>query len=483
MKIKYKITISLSIILILLGFTLSLIISKTLMSNMEDSINNSLKEVMKSTEQYIRYKLIIDEVGLNKDGLNKDSAYISKNITENYECNNRISDMNGKILQNNISKSLADTIEKSFNGVKQGKAVVNLKYSNNGLNGILSYPLYEGGTYIGIITISKDYGQLYHSSETIVKFISLIEVTIFLGIFILVFLVTSRITKPISILTGAVIEVGDGKYDFNIKIKSKDEVGVLAREFIKMKDKIMEQMKTIIFEREKVEKLERGRIEFFNNVTHELKTPLTSISGYAQMLISGMVKDEEFNKRAIERIFSESERLHTLVLKLIEVSKGNSFIKEETKQINMHKLLYEICEDMSIKAKRYSIKIDKNIEDGIVLGQTNRVRELVINILDNAIKYSVDSSQITVIANEEKYYYSFEVINRSNPIPDNIYNKIFEPFVKSERTNEKQSIGLGLYICSEIVKEHNGEITIENGNNIKVKVKFPKLGNTLATNL
>ena len=483
MKIKYKLTISLTIIFIILGITLNMIISITLMSNMEDNINSSLKEVMKSSEQYIRYRLIMDKVGLNKEGLNEDSVYISKYICGNYECNNRISDMNGEILQNNINKSFEDIIKSGVNISKQGKSVVNLKYSKNNLHGILSYPIYEGGNYIGITTIDKDYSQIYNSSKKTIGFITVIEVTVFLGIFILVFLVISRITKPIGVLTAAAIDVGSGRYDFDIKIKSKDEVGILAREFVNMKNKIKDQIKTIRLEKEKVEKLEKGRIEFFNNVTHELKTPLTSISGYAQMLISEMIEDEAFNKRAIERIYSESERLHSLVLALIDVSKGNSFVKEEITQISMYKLLNEICDDLSIKAKKYSIKINKNIQDGIIIGRTNRIRELVINILDNAIKYSVDSSQITVCANSDGYYYNFEVINKSEPIPDNIYNKIFEPFVKSPKANEKQSLGLGLYICGEILKEHNGEITIENGNYIKVKIKIPTFGNNLITSL
>jgi signal transduction histidine kinase len=450
-----------------------MIISITLMSNMEENINKSLKEVMKNAEQYIRYRLIIDEVGLNSDGLKEDSEYILKYICGNYECSNRLSDMNGKILQNNTSKSLENIIENGVNVSKKGKAVVNLNYSKNNLYGILSYPIYEGGNYIGITTIVKDYSEIYNSSRDIVKFITIIEVTVFLAVFILVFIVISKITKLITILTSAAIEVGAGRYDFDIKIKSKDEVGILAREFINMKNKIKEQMTTIRLEKEKVEKLEKGRIEFFNNVTHELKTPLTSISGYAQMLISGLVEEEAFNKRAIGRIYSESERLHSLVLKLIDVSKGNSFVKEELTQISMYKLLNEICDDMSIKAIKYSIVINKDIQDGIILGQINRIRELVINILDNAIKYSVDSSQITVSANIEGDYYNFEVTNKSEPIPDNIYNKIFEPFVKSQKTKENQSLGLGLYICSEIIKEHNGKISIENGNYIKVNIKIP----------
>lgn len=483
MGIKRKITISLSLILISLGIALNIIISKTLISNMEENVYNSLNEIMKSTEQYVRYRLIVDEVGLNTEGLLKSLDYLSKNISLTNDCKNRISDMKGKTLQNSISNTLNDYVNKGIETSKKGKAVVYLKYNNKNLSGILSFPLYESGEYIGIITISKDYSNLYKSSSNIILFITIIEITIFLSIFFLIFFIIGKIIKPISLLTSAVKEVGDGKYDINIKVTGKDEIGILSREFINMKNKIKEQMITIQREKEKVEKLENSRREFFNNVTHELKTPLTSISGYAQMLESGMVDDEAFNKRAIERIYSESERLHTLVLELIDISKGKTFVKEEAKEISMFKLLNEICDDMCIKAKKYSISITRNIDDGIIFGQINKIRELAINIIDNAIKYSADSYEITINGKVEDDFYKFEVINRAEPIPEEVYKNVFKPFVKSDKSKDKQSFGLGLYICSEILKEHNGQIEIENGSLIKVKVKIPCAINKVITNL
>lgn len=482
MNIKCKFIISLSIILTIFGIVLHTTVSEKLMLNMEDSINNSLKEIMKSTEEYIRYRLIVDNVGLNEEGLNEDSAYIFKNICLNYDCNLLISNMGGKAIQSNISKSFDNTVNQGIKSSQQGKAVVYLRYNNHNLYGILSYPVYENGSYIGIITITKEYTQMYSSSRNTVRFISIIEGIVFLCIFILAFYVTSKIINPISVLTKGVKKVADGKYDFDIKIKSRDEIGILSKEFINMKNRIQEQMETIRQEKEKVEKLEKSRTEFFNNVTHELKTPLTSISGYSQMLLSGMIEDKKFDKRAVERIYLESERLHNMVLTLIDISKGNTSIKEEKKQISMYKLLNEICDDMSMKAKKYKIEIYRNIEDGVILGQTNKIRELIINILDNAIKYSIDDSGIRVNSHIQDSYFEFEVINRAEPIPDNIYNKIFEPFVKSEKGKERQNLGLGLYICSQIIKEHDGEITIENGCFIKVKVKIPLLVNSLAIN-
>ncbi len=236
-----------------------------------------------------------------------------------------------------------------------------------------------------------------------------------------------------------------------------------------MRDKIKEQIETIESEKRKVYKLEKGRREFFNSVTHELKTPLTAISGYAELLLTGMVQDEDFDKRAIERIYSESDRLHKLVLELIDVSKGMYVIKEELRDVDMKELISQSCNDMNIKANKYSLKIIQNISEGIVKVQQDKIRQVLINIIDNAIKYSSGGNEIYVNSFILDDKYVIEVINHSDPIPNEIFNNIFEPFIKSNNDN-KDSRGLGLYLCNEIIKEHEGEITIENGPLVKVKI-------------
>jgi len=192
---------------------------------------------------------------------------------------------------------------------------------------------------VGIIDLEKSYSDSYITYKKTIQFITLGEFLLFIFIFVLTLFITSKITRPITVLTKAVKQVGQGNYNVELKVKGKDEIGILSKEFINMKDKINEQIQTIKLEKEKVEKLEKGRRSFFNNVTHELKTPLTAISGYAEMLLEGIVEDEEFRKRANERIFLESERLHKLVLELISVAKGISSLEEEKSSIDMHKLL------------------------------------------------------------------------------------------------------------------------------------------------
>ena len=472
MKIRNKFTIGLVFILIISVLVMNMTTTNILKSNMENGINTSLKQVMNSTHEYIRYKLLANGSKDRRESLVEEGNYIIKYISLNYQCKCEIMDINSRFIDGSAGDEFRNITESSIKMAKQGKAIVDLKYENNGIMAILTYPIYIDNDYIGIISILKEYNSEYRNYKSIINITNIIEVGIFICIFIFLFWRITKITNPISSLTEAIKKLGNGQYDTLIDGHGNDEVAILAREFINMRDKIKEQIETIESEKEKVYKLEKGRREFFNSVTHELKTPLTAISGYAELLISGMVKDEELDKRAIERIYSESDRLHKLVLQLIEVSKGMYIVKEEFTPVDMKKLITQICNDMSIKANKYSLEILQNISEGMILAQEDKIRQVVINIVDNAIKYSFGGKNIYVTSYIKDDIYYIEVINNSNPIPDEIFDKIFDPFVKSDDDKNKDSRGFGLYLCKEIVKEHEGEIFMENGSIIKTKISL-----------
>ncbi|EPY6470501.1 sensor histidine kinase [Clostridium sporogenes] len=469
MKIRYKFITGLIFILIVSMVVMNVAITNVLNSNMENGINNFLKQVMNSTHEYVKYTLVTNSTKDKKEALVEEGNYIIKHISLNYECKCDIRDINYKLIEGNVPEEFRSITKKSKKIVMDGKAVVDLKYKNNGVDAMLTYPIYIDNKYMGIVSIVKNYDTEYRNYKNTINIINIIELGTFIVIFIFLFLRTNKITEPITELTDAIKKLGYGDYDIYIAEHGKDEVAILAREFINMRDKIKEQIETIESEKNKVYKLEKGRKEFFNSVTHELKTPLTAISGYAELLLTGMVKDEEFDKRAIERIYSESDRLHKLVLELIDVSKGMCVIEEELKYIDIKELIIQSCNDMNIKANKYSLKIVQNISEGTVKAQQDKIRQVLINIIDNAIKYSYGGNEIYVNSYILDNKYVIEVINNSNPIPDEIFNNIFEPFIKSNNDN-KDSRGLGLYLCNEIIKEHNGEITIENGSLIKVKI-------------
>ncbi|NFV13186.1 ATP-binding protein [Clostridium sp. FAM 1755] len=469
MKIRYKFITGLIFILIFSMIVMNVAITRVLSSNMENSINNFLKQVMNSTHEYVKYTVVTNSTKDKKEALVEEGNYIIKHISLNYDCKCDIRDTNYELIEGNIPEEFRSITQKSKNTVMDGKAVVDLKYKNSGVDAILTYPIYIDNKYMGIISTVKNYDTEYRNYKNTINIINIIELGTFIIIFIFLYLRTNKITEPITELTDAIKKLGYGDYNIYIDEHGKDEVAILSKEFINMRDKIKEQIETIESEKRKVYKLEKGRREFFNSVTHELKTPLTAISGYAELLLTGMVQDEDFNKRAIERIYSESDRLHKLVLELIDVSKGMYVIKEELRDVDMKELISQSCNDMNIKANKYSLKIIQNISEGIVKVQQDKIRQVLINIIDNAIKYSYGGNEIYVNSFILDNKYVIEVINHSDPIPNEILNNIFEPFIKSNNDN-KDSRGLGLYLCNEIIKEHEGEITIENGPLVKVKI-------------
>ncbi len=481
MKIKFKLTLAITSILIILGIILNISIKNVLTTNMEITINNSLKEIMNSTREAVKYRLTLNDSLTKEDLLSRESDYLIKYISLNYECMAQLNAINGNMISTNIT-GFSEEIAKGITSSKTGQATSTIKYTKSGITSIVSYPIYINGRYLAILNITKDYNETYLDYTSTINFITGIELIIFFIMFLLSYFMTNNITKPISALTEAVKEISNGNYNIPISSKGKDEVSILSNEFIKMKDKISEQINTIEAEKDKVYTLEKSRKLFFDNVTHEIKTPLTTITGYAEMIKDNISDDEDFKQRAIERIHSESERLNLLILDLMEVSKGLSTIKENKVEINIESLIKQVCDDMKIKANKYSLTINISTKPGLLFGQVNKLRELLINIIDNAIKYTTGNT-IKVNSKCELNYYYIYIENESNPIPANIYNSIFEPFVKINDSKENQSLGLGLYLCNEIIKEHNGEINITNGELITVEIKIPYSRNNLETTL
>lgn len=285
-------------------------------------------------------------------------------------------------------------------------------------------------------------------------------------------LLIRKLTKPLKLLTLGMESMRKGQYEGEISVNSSDEIGTLALIFNKMWAEIRQYVINIENKKDKVLKMENTRKEFFDNITHELKTPLTGISAYAQILSSGL-EDEEFRRRASERILEESNRLHELVLDLIEVSKGKTEIEEENIEVNLAELIGKVMIDLGKKAVNYTIQIKSDIKDYKINGKKHKLEQLFINLLDNAIKYSIPNSTvfITGYLKEGETCVVIENTAEEKEILDT--ENLFLPFTK--RSNKEYgSRGLGLPICKNIMQIHHGKIQIE-WENFKVKtiLHFP----------
>ncbi|WPC40394.1 histidine kinase dimerization/phospho-acceptor domain-containing protein [Clostridium sp. JS66] len=305
-SVRFKFMLGLSIIFIVAAVVLNILIRQVFENNLENSIKSSMKDTMKSSREYIKYNMLPKDLYIGEEALCEKlwsilNGYI---LTYNYEM--QIRTPSGKIEENTISSDFTELTDRGTKEALKGKAVINLQYSKDNVQAILSYPLYDGNRCLGILNISKSFGDSYTENKRIINIITFIELVVFIFVFTVSYLFTSRIIKPIITLTKQIKKIEEGDYEINLNIKNNDEIGILLKEFINMKEKIRNQIETISMEKDKVLKLEKGRREFFNNVTHELKTPLTAISGYAQILSDKNVKDEEFKTRAIQRIYLEN---------------------------------------------------------------------------------------------------------------------------------------------------------------------------------
>jgi signal transduction histidine kinase len=270
--------------------------------------------------------------------------------------------------------------------------------------------------------------------------------------------------NPIIKLTKQVQRVEEGNYDGNIEVKSKDEIGILIKEFMQMKDKIKEQIETINSEKEKVEKLEKVRREFFNNVTHELKTPLTTIMGYAQIIKENGFSDRDFFEKGISYIIDESKRLNNMVVEILDLSTLSSRdAAYNFEKLDISRLVSSTCDEMGIKGKKYNIDLRCSAEQGLfVKGDIDKIKEVLVNLIDNSIKYGSVNSVINVDAYSEGKNIYIKVRDKGKGIPEEHLHNLFEPFyrVSKRDSREKGSAGLGLSIVKNIVEKHNGTIVI-----------------------
>ena len=338
-----------------------------------------------------------------------------------------------------------------------------------------NYPIYIEENYYGNIIVQKDYFNEYSENMKILVTIFIGQFVILIILIIAIWFIIKKFTNPLNKLSDAIATFGRGEEQEDIKIESKDEVSILANNFNFMKNEIKGQMSIIIKEQNKSK-------EFFNNATHELKTPITAISGYTQLLIRENIleMDEEFRNRALERMLKESKKLNSLVKNILEISRGEakkSLIREE---FDLADITYKKINDMSVRLIKSNIKIKSNIRSTKIKCNKEEINTIIINLLDNAIKYTAGENIILEIYDDEKNSV-FEIKNEIYDIPEKIRESLLEPFVKhsNDVILEKQGItssGLGLYICNKLAKDNNSNLiyTIED-NIIKFKLIIPKV--------
>ena len=225
-------------------------------------------------------------------------------------------------------------------------------------------------------------------------------------------------------------------------------------------------------------KSENLRKEFSANVSHELKTPLTSVLGCAELLLTGGV--EENDKQAFYRkIKSETERLIALIEDIMALSKLDEGKKSEFAKINLTAAATEAAEALSVKSAEMGVNVEVSGEDFFIRGNYSMAVELFYNLIDNAIKYNKPGGAATVSISNENGRVAARVADTGIGIPKESQERIFERFYRVDKSRSKKTggTGLGLAIAKHIAIIHNAEVGVESreGAGTTVTVFFPSL--------
>lgn len=469
MKLWIKIYIF-SLVLIILTLNLSgfILIDKFHKDLLKKEIEKCIEE-----EKFVSLQLKINSLYVKSEY--KDTKGLIKRVMNEYNtCFNNESSKIGKInilnLENKAIYSDVDFINSNNNeeleNLKEDKINYVIRTVDNKKCLYICSLAYLSDEAIKIYYV-KDISEIY--DERVNRYLFFIKLNIVLCLIFAVFMIfiSKFITKSINSLINSTNKISSGEYSERVSIKSKDEFYILAKSFNTMAQTI----------EDKIRELEESNVEketFINNFTHELKTPLTSIIGYANLIRTSKYNEELFFEAA-DYIYKQGKRLEIMELKLMDLIYAKTQ-KITLKPINIINILEEIKDMMFIKLNDKNIKLIIGGQDCILKGDSDLIKILLCNLIENAMKASECNSKIKISIDikENKLYISIR--DYGIGIPKEHLEKIFQPFyvVDKSRSRKLNGAGIGLSICEKIIRAHNADINInsELGKGTEVVIIF-----------
>lgn len=272
-------------------------------------------------------------------------------------------------------------------------------------------------------------------------------------------------------LAKGVQEIAKGNLDYRIPIKGRDEMGMLAENINRMAEALQ---KTIEEER----RAERTKNELITNISHDLRTPLTLVMGYLQLLKDKPGLSEEQAAHYLNIAYSKSEKLKALIDDLFEYTKLSNQLAELNREpVNLPDLLEQLSEEMVTYAEQQDIAIIKQFPpDKIIVSiDPHHMIRAYENLLTNAIKYSYKPGSIHIRLTADEQKVTTCITNYGDPIPQSQLERLFDRFYRmdSSRSSENGGSGLGLAIAKSIIEGHGGRIWPEaEGNQIRFYVEL-----------
>ncbi len=329
-------------------------------------------------------------------------------------------------------------------------------------------PIYLEEDFIGFCVVASPIkGEFLSGIKNVFFVFAISELIALVLVTIAVYFMTGKIAKPIRNLENATTLYSSGDFSYRVpEINSNDELSHLITKFNAMATSLSQ--------------LENSRRSFVANVSHEFKTPMTTIGGFINGILDGTIPPEKQNYY-LSIVSSEIDRLSKMVNTMLNISKietGNIEIKKESFDLTQKVISTFLGFEQLISKKNIEVIGIDDLEAITINGDSSMIDQVIYNLTDNAVKFTNENGKIFINATTDKKYVYLAITNTGKGIPEKDLNKVFDRFYKVDqsRSTDTKSTGLGLYLIQSILHLHNGSITVESQQNTYTRftIKLPK---------
>lgn len=332
-------------------------------------------------------------------------------------------------------------------------------------------PVYVNDRLKGYLFIDQSTRDFVTTIQRIMDLVIVMSVIIFIIALIFALYLTKVLTRPLEEMGKVTNEIASGNFQAQLKVRRKnDEVGKLADDIEQMASQLKRYQDT--------------RKEFLSHISHDLRTPLTYVKGYASIMKDSDAFNEEEWKNHAAIIHKQATRMELLVQDLFQLAKlEEGSITLNYKTINIYSWLKDIEESYAYKLREEEIVLKVECDDEELLGTFDRERmeQVFVNLLENSIRYTDRNGSITISAKEEKDQLCFQLTDTGKGIPKEDIPYLFERFyrVDKSRSSIGGGSGLGLAIVKQIIHLHRGKIIVhsELGKGTTFTIYLPKVVN------
>lgn len=314
----------------------------------------------------------------------------------------------------------------------------------------VSIPIQTNGQPNGIVFLHSTMEQLNNLQQDIIRVVYVPFLIMLIISFVLLGIISGKIMRPIRKINAVAEEYSTGNFETKLDIKSHDEIGQLAA--------------TLEYMASELSKLDDYRRSFISNISHDFRSPLTSIKGYIEAIQDGTIPPEKQSKY-LDIVVAETNRLTKLTSSLLELNDFDSYgiwlMRKEFDVIDLVKSAMNTFEGRCLE-KNISLILNNHTKSSVVYADKTKIQQVIYNLLDNAIKFTSAGKSIYITLTEKNEKLFVSVKDEGCGIPADSLKKIWVRFYKADtsRGKDKQGTGLGLAITREIVKAHGENINV-----------------------